>query len=446
MPEQLYVGIELGSTKFSAAVATSDPAGGLRYIGHGRVPAAGLDGQSVTDLHAFSSAFGRAAEEARMLAGFAVQDIVVSVSGAYLTGVTNQGQVSVDTGYPIYQPDIDRAIAAARDDEPAGMQLIHRAVQGFAVNGDRVLNPLGRVGQTLRVWVRDFHIPRSLAEAIGQAASAAGTRVHAIVPTAVASGEAVLRQDERERGVILVDIGGDFSDVAIYSDGVLFDVGGFDIGSDQVTQDLAAVLEMPLEHAEDLKRRHGIGSMASLATMAIDWSPRGIAALQRQARAGTLVRDVPRAIAGARFEQIAGGIAKFVNASATGLHFHAGVVITGGGSLVPGVEEVLSDLMQMDVRCGDVLSSEGFPAIADPSSSAAIGLVRYCAGRARSTATPRSNHNRPRQVRNGRVAWEDVAHARHGQQGRPARGRQSRQLGQHMREWVRGFIPARGDI
>jgi cell division ATPase FtsA len=190
--------------------------------------------------------------------------------------------------------------------------------------------------------------------------------------------------------------------------------------------------------AEQLKMRHGVGSLRTMQQLDVDWTPRGIARLQRQAREGALVRDVPRAIAGARFAQTLSHVRDILSVSAQGLHFHAGVVITGGASKMPGVEEVARELLQLDVRCGNVLGVEGFPAISDRTSSAAIGLVRYCGLRARSGAPPRPRRNQPRQVPASHFPWPEAGRDRSGAEG-------GRQWGRVMRDWMRGFIPARTD-
>ncbi len=441
MAEQHFIGIDIGSTKLGVAVASGDPAGGLTYLGHDLVPVAGIRRGAIVDQAEFSASFGEAIKVARSIAGRPVADIVVSLSSWMVDARTNQGQISIDTGYPIYQPDIDRVIAESRDDADAHFQLIHRAVQGFAVNGERLLNPLGRVGRTLNVWVRDFSIPTTLAEGLQQAAAAFDARIHAMVPAAVAAGEAVLRQDERERGVILLDIGGTLTDVAIYLDGVLFDIGGLDQGGYQITQDLAAVLGVPLAQAERLKQLHGVGSMRVMKDLDIEWSPRGIARLQREAREGSLRRDVPRAIAGARYQQLLSDVRKSLNSSIAGLQFHAGVVITGGSASMPGVEEVTRELLQLEVHRGDILRIEGFPAISDPSASAAIGLVRYCGTRARTGGAARVRHDQARQVPQQQFPW------RAGKDDEQGDGTDAgRQWGRVMRDWMRGFIPARTEI
>ena len=441
MAEQHFVGIDIGSTKLGIAVASGDPAGGLRYLGHDSVPVSGVKRGAIVDQAAFSAALGEALQVARRIAGRPVADIVVSLSSWLIDARTSQGRISVDTGYPIYQPDIDRVIADSRREMDDEFTLIHRAVQGFAVNGERVLNPLGRVGRTLHVWIRDFSIPTTFAEGLQAAASAYDARIHAMIPAAVAAGEAVLRQDERERGVILLDIGGSLTDVAIYVDGVLFDVGGIEQGGMEITKDLAAVLGVPLDVAERMKVLHGVGSLSVMQELDIQWTPRGIARLQREAREGTLRRDVPRAIAGARFHQLLDDVRKSVESSLEGLQFHAGVVITGGSANMPGVEEVTRELLQLEGHCGSILEMEGFPPIDDPAASAAIGLVRYCGTRSRSGSTTRPRREQVRQLPERTLPWRSGADEKSsgdGTHGRP--------WGRIMREWMRGFIPVRTEF
>ncbi|CAN5572478.1 cell division protein FtsA [soil metagenome] len=441
MAEQHFIGIDIGSTKLGVAVASGDPSGGLSYLGHDAVPVAGVKRGAIYDQAAFSSSLGDAIKVARAIARRPVADIVVSLSSWLVDAETNQGQISVDTGYPIYQPDVDRVIADSRAAANPQYQLIHRAVQGFAVNGERMLNPLGRVGRTLNVWVRDFRIPVTLAEGLQEAAAAFDARIHAMVPASVAAGEAVLRQDERERGVILLDIGGAITDIAMYVDGVLFDIGGVEQGGIQITQDLAAVLGIPLDAAERVKKLHGIGSLRAMQGLGIEWSPRGIARLQREAREGTLRRDVPRAIAGARYHQLLDDVRKQIESAAPGLQFHAGVVITGGSADMPGIAEVTRELLQLEVRCGGILEIDGFPPISDPASSAAVGLVRYCGTRARSGAGARPRRDQTRQMPAGHFPWrlDDGS-------GRDEASEGGRQWGRIMRDWMRGFIPARTEI
>ncbi len=445
MAEQLIVGIDLGSSKFSTTVASRDEQGSLRYLGHASTASAGFRAGELVDEDAFTQAFRAVLREARMVANREIVDVMVSVPTAGLLAVTNQGQVTLETGYPVYQPDIDRVIEAASGEEQPGQRTIHRIVQAFAINGERVSNPIGRSGQTLQVWLREFLAPQSLVDAI-QHAAGPEIRVHAIVPGAIAAGEAVLRNDERERGVVLLDIGGTTTDLALFANGALYDAGGIDMGGQHITQDLAAVLDIEADQAERLKRTHGICSVTNASRLGVDWSPRGIAMLQNQAKEGVLRRDVPRVVAGARFEQLLEQVAELVETQARGVHFHAGVVITGGASRMPGIAEVVQERTGLPVRCAGVLGGNGFPDIDDPAAAASIGLVRYIALRSR---PPRPERPKRRAAdKDWRVAgsWSALEATESGTQQhiRPRRGT-DRHWGRTMRDWMRGFIPSGSD-
>lgn len=441
MPEQYIVGVDLGSTTFTTTVAALDRTGAVGYLGHGGVPAQGMKLGEVSDQIAFQRAVAEAIEGARQISSQPVQDVVMSTSALVIEGQSRNVQVLVDSAYPIYQPDIDRALATATIQDAPGAQTIHRVVQGFAVNGEPIRNPVGRMGQTLEVWTRDFQAPSTLVSALQLAARGARTELHAIVPTVVAAGDAVLRPDERERGVVLIDIGGMTTEAALFVDGALFDFGAFKSGGLHMTRDLAMVLDVDQEIAEALKRRYGVGTLSRGRDLGIDWGPRGLAMIQNQARSGNLSRDVPRAIAGARFQQILHEVREWMESVAGGLHFYAGVVITGGASQMTGVTELAHDIFDMEARCGTVLEGGGFPSVSDPGAAASLGLVKYCALRASQTpATARSYVRTPAVA----GAQPQATEAFMGY-ANPVASRAGRDWGRTARNWVLGFVPSRSD-
>jgi cell division protein FtsA len=231
------------------------------------------------------------------------------------------------------------------------------------------------------------------------------------------------------------------TEAALFVDGALFDFRAFNAGGLHMTRDLAMVLDVDQELAEEVKRRCGVGSLSRGRDLGIDWGPRGLATIQNQARSGNLSRDVPRAIAGARYQQILVEVREWVESAAAGLQFYAGVVITGGASQMPGVTEVARDIFDMETRLGEMSGGGGFPAISDPCASASIGLVRYCAARA--TQAP--------AVGRGYLRTPAVAGAQpYG--GNPRLGgasdaerRPGRPWGRLIRDWIWGFVPSRSD-
>ncbi|CAN5728267.1 cell division protein FtsA [soil metagenome] len=457
--DQLIVGIDIGSTKFSSAVALYNRSGSIQYLGHGSTPSAGLNGGRVTDPEALARAVKMALDEVRHLAGAPIQDLVISVAGAQVAPIDRRGQIRLDGARPISQREVERAIESASSEDPEGLRTIHRVVRGFAVNGESTQGPLGRYGSDLEVSLRDFAVTTELVEGIREAAGAASTRVHAFVPGGVAAGEAALTAEERQQGVILVDIGGATTDVAVYIDGELHDLSGFPLGGHHLTQDLALVLEVPLEEAERLKCRDGVSSPADAAKVPVDWGPRGIARIQRQARDGTLSGDVVRAITGARMEQILQR-AKEIALRTDGHNQpqSGSIVVTGGSSRLRGIEDVASAVFGLPARRGDILQSDGFPPIADPTSSASVGLVRYCASRGAWAAQPppEQHGGRPQRLEKEKRGWTTKPARVPERRDEPVPHQQvnviqyagtveTRDWGKLMRDWMRGFIPVRTD-
>lgn len=456
MPDQLFVGIDIGSTKFSTTVALGNRDGSVRYVGHGSSPASGIKAGEIEDQQELERGLNLALDEARQLSGAEIADIVVSVAGVQLKGISYQGQIALDSNYSITEADVDRALESAQAEISAGSQTIHRLVQGFTINGEPVRNPIGRTGNSLEVSIRDFAVSESLVTGIQQAAGAHGTRVHALVPGGVAAGEAVLRPDERQRGVILLDIGAASTDVALYVDGGLYDLGGIQLGGHHISRDLAMLLDVPVDKAEQLKSRYGVAAVQPGDDLGFEWGPRGIAMMQNQARNGTLSTSIPRAIAGARVEQILSQVREMLGGSTSRLQFHAGVVITGGASRMPGIDEVTRSILGLEARCGDILPCDGFPRIADPASSASIGLVRYCASRGATgkKQSAKSSREEPRETVPAGDHVHEMAQLEVQQSalnpfrrsdGQSAQKRM-RPWGDVMREWVKEFIPARSDV
>lgn len=454
MADQLIVGIDIGSTKFSSAVALYNRSGRITYLGHGSTPSAGMKGGRISDPEALARAMRLALDEVRHLTGSAIQDLVISVAGAQMAPIERHGQVRLDAGYPIGHREVEQAIEAAFDNDPEGLKTVHRVVQGFSVHGQATRSPIGRHANDLDVYVRDFAVTTELVEGIRQAAASLGMRVHAFVPGGVAAGEAALTQEERENGVVLIDIGGATTDVASYIDGDLHDVSGFPLGGHHLTQDIAAVLEVSLEAAERLKRRDGIATSSESSRVPVDWGPRGIARIQRQARDGTLSADVVRAIAGARLEQIlqrARDIA--LRTDGHNGSRHGSIVVTGGSSNLKGIEEAAAEVFGLPARRGEILPSTGFPPIADPASSTSVGLVRYCASRGAWAADSSSEEGWPPEpVRAGhgrndeQSRWNDAPlYTDVRRDASRAQSSGGRDWGQFMRNWMREFIPARSD-
>jgi cell division protein FtsA len=466
VPDQFIVGVDIGSSKLCAAVAIRERNGAVRYVGHGSAPSAGLRGGEVIDPDALSGAFKRAVEEARYLIGTPVHDIVISVSGAHIEPIDRMGGLDLNLGRPVSHQDVVQAISNSRGSDPPGLHTVHRVVRGMSLDGEPVHDPTGRSGRRLDVWTRDYAVPSPLVERLRRSADAAGVRIHTLIPEGVAAAASALSDDEIESGVALVDIGSATTDIAIYLDGDLQHVAGFALGGHHITTDLASILDIPVSEAEDLKRIHGAIGEDTEEDL-FQWTPRTIAALQRMASEGDVPGSAVRSIAAARVIQIIDRVKEVLDSTQLTGRLRAGVVLTGGASQLTGTEDIARAILNLPVRSGAVLAGNGFPGIADPTVSASVGLIRYCAARSIAPPQPRAESRsitatafvhplvmqvpfggRGNQVERSReqriephcalVLPSQSAPARERTKARTSRG-----WGRSFRAWMREFVPAR---
>lgn len=441
MPDQYIVGIDIGSSKLCSAVALRDREGGVRYVGHGSTASGGLRAGEVVDPEALGDALRRAAEEARYLIGVTVEDVVATVAGAPIETLERMGGVELGSGRPVDARDIRRALDDARSRDPGGWATIHRVVRAFAIDGEPADDPSGRFGRRLDTWTRDFAVPAQITEGLRRAADIAGIRIHTLVPSGVAVAAAVSSQSERESGVAVVDIGGATTDIAVYLNGELQHLASIPLGGHHITADVASVLQIQVAEADQLKREHGAIS-EDVDEELIEWTPRTIAALQRQAKYGTIPGAAVRSITAARAVQIIDKVKGTLDDWDDTRKLQGGVILTGGTAQLVGIVDIARAILGTTVRTGQVLPGRGFPSIADPGVSAAVGLIRYVSGRSVGPTPSRQRSPAAAGIVHPLLmnpfARQDTIDVTRRQ--RPADGGQ-RDWGRFVREWVREFIP-----
>jgi cell division protein FtsA len=451
MHDQLLAGIDVGSSVFCSTVAVRERGGALRYIGHGSTPAAGVRAGVITDPHALTAVFRLALEELQRLLGAPAPDVILSVSGARLTPLERQGSCRLELATPVSNDDVMRALPALDDAHLGGEYPVHRVVRAMQLDGQLSQDPTGRIGKRLEVTTREYLAPLAWLNALREALEAAGGRLHALVPSGVAAAAATLTDEERARGVVLADVGGLTTDVAFYSHDTLRELISIPFGGQHITLDLAQLLDIPEDEAEDLKWRHGAADPFNIATPGIEWGARGIATLQRLAHEGRVPAAAVQAIAGARLRLI---LEELVSAlAATGVNVRldapAGVVLTGGSAKLLGSDAIAEETLGVPARCAGVRAAPGFPEIPDPSASASVGLVRYCASRLLDPpAEPIQASRRGRAASSSRtpaaasVAFGHNAFATVSGLSL-SRARVSQGWGRWVAHWMREFVPAR---
>ncbi len=340
----------MGTTKICAIIAEADPGGGLDVIGVGAAASRGLRKGVVVNIDSTVEAIKQAVAEAEQMAGVEVAAVYAGVAGGHIRGVNSRGAVAVSgKDREVSGDDVERAVEAARAiNLPQDREIIHVLPQTFLVDDqDGVREPIGMSGVRLEV---ETHIVTGAVRSVQnvvRSVNRAGLAVQDIVLEPLASAEAVLLADEKELGVILVDIGGGTTDVALYRDGAVWHTAILPLGGDHISNDIAVGLRTPAGDAEDLKRRHGCALTALVAAEeTIDVPSVG----GRKAR--QLSRQILSEIIQPRVEEIFTLVARDLAKAGFRDAAPAGVVVTGGTSILEGVPEVAERVFDLPVRRG----------------------------------------------------------------------------------------------
>ena len=372
--ETIFVGLDVGTTKITTLVGKLDAERNLRVIGVGVAPAAGMRKGGVISLEAVAQAVQTSKDKAERTSGYEITSALVSLSGNGIASQNSKGMAGV-SGRVIGPDDVSRALDAARSIAvPYNRQIIHVIPRGFVVDGqDGIRSALGMHGYRLEVEAHIVTASSTGLRNMEKCLEAAGLDVDGWVVSSLASAEVVLTETEREMGVVMCDIGGGTTDLAIYIEGAVWHTAVIPVGGDHLTSDVAQGLHLPLETAEMVKRRHGHARGVLLdPNAAFAARPFG----QEQTVQVRLV-DLA-AIVEPRIEELFSLVRQEIKRSGYDGLLPAGVVLTGGSSPLPGMREVASDVLHLPVRSAQ---PEGMRGLVDqlrsPAYATAFGLLEW---------------------------------------------------------------------
>jgi cell division protein FtsA len=376
--ETYVAGIDVGTTKIRTIVAQPDVGEQLRIIGVGLVPAAGLARGIVVDRELATAAIAESVRRAGRMASREVAAAYVGVTGAHVACRNVTGRVHLPTG-EVTRADIEKVQQSARDNirTTSEQAIIHSLVRDYAVDGEQgIARPLGMHGSRLDVELHIVTGVESIIANLEDCVTGAGVRVLRHILEPVATAAAVATPAERDLGVIIVDIGGGTTDVAVFDEGSICHTASIAVAGNHVTRDLAQVLRITPEDAETAKRRFGcaLADQASGSEM-IQVSEVGS---QEETR-------IPRRLLGEiiqpRMEEIFALVKE--NLRTAGVWGTAGgIVLSGGGSQLLGADRLCSVVMDdMPVRIGSPRNLTGLADSVDsPIFATAVGLAMLAAG------------------------------------------------------------------
>ena len=376
----MVVGLDVGTTKICAVIGAMRPGNRLDVVGVGSAPSRGLRRGVVVNIESTVEAIKQAVSDAELQAGVEVSTVYAGVAGGHIRAVNSRGVVAVSgKEREVSAADVERVVDAARAiNLPPDREVIHVLPQTFVVDDqDGVREPVGMSGVRLEAEVHIITGAVTSVQNVIRSVNRAGLEVDDIVLEPLASAEAVLFADEKELGVVLIDIGGGTTDVALLREGAVWYTSSLPLGGDHITNDIAIGLRTPIAEAEELKKRSACASTALVPSEETVDVPSVGGRKPRQ-----LSRQVLSEIVQPRVEEIFTLVARDLVKAGFGDSAVAGVVVTGGTSIMEGVIEVAEAVFEQPVRRGVPQEVGGLAdVVKSPTYATAVGLALYGARR-----------------------------------------------------------------
>jgi len=371
------VGLDIGTTKICTVVGEHNR-NGINIIGCALQPSRGIKKGVIINMDSTVESIKKTVEDVEKKVGFNIRTVVTGIAGSHIKGFDSKGVIAVKDK-EVKKGDIKRAVDAAKSVViPMDREVIHILPQEFMVDDqDGIKDPLGLSGGRLEARVHIVTGSITSAQNIVRCTNKTGLNVQDMVLQQLASGESVLSDDEKELGVMLIDIGGGTTDIAIFCKSNIRYTAVLPVGGDHITSDIAIGIRTPLTSAEDIKKTYGC-VLASLVN--------GKEQIEVPAIGENKTRPVSRKmfcqIIQPRIEEILTLIQKELLKSGYREYLAAGAVITGGTALLKGITELSEQVLRMPARIGypqgiDAASDALHDIIHNPIYSTGVGLVKF---------------------------------------------------------------------
>ncbi len=377
MNERIVVGVDIGTTKVCAVVAAVDRLGCINILGVGVAGSEGLNRGVVVNIDKTVAAVRQALDEASRTAGVEIRSVIVGIAGDHVQSFRMSGVITISPrDREIVADDVQRLIKdTTHVAMPADREILHVIPQEFVVDGqDGVADPVGMSGVRLEGTVHIITGLVSAAKNLYRCIEKAGYQVEDIVLEPLASSCSVLHRDEKEVGVALIDIGGGTTDIAVFEDSTIRHTAVVGIAGNSVTDDIRRGLGVMRDQAEQLKCRFGV-ALIDMASEDEEITIPGLGGRPDK----SIGRSPLAQIIQPRMEEILEIAAIEIKRSGYASSLAAGVVLTGGGSLIPGVDALAADVLGVEARVGLPTGLAGgmVQEVSDPKYSTAVGLVFY---------------------------------------------------------------------
>jgi cell division protein FtsA len=374
--ETVLVGIDAGTTKVTTLIGEVGRTGDVDIIGYGIAPSAGMKKGMVANIDQTVNSIAASLEKAERLSGYKISSAFVSVGGSHISSQNSRGVVAV-SGHKreVSREDVARATEAAKAVQmPSNRETLHVLPRGYIVDGQEgIKDPLGMSAVRLEV---ETHIVTGLSTSIqnlSKCIANANVHIDEMVISSLAAAEATLTDTEKELGVLVADIGGGTTDIAIFTDGGIYHSAVLPVGGINVTMDVAIGLRTSQNLAEEIKIKHGSANLQAV-------QPEELlnVAVLGDGGGQTIQRRKLAEIIEARMSEIYSLIGEEIKRSGHAGMLPAGVVLTGGGARIAGAAELAREVFEMPVRVGMPQGVGGLmDQLSNPAFTTPIGLLLW---------------------------------------------------------------------
>jgi cell division protein FtsA len=374
--EKIHVGLEIGTTKVCAVVAEARKDGEIRLLGVGESPSRGVRKGEIVDFQNATKCVHDALADAEDRSDFDIKKVWVAVTGSHIEAFNNRSSVTVEDEAEITDYDVQSVNQKAKDEAniPKDNDILHAISQEYYVDGrEGVINPVEMGGSKLEA---DFHIIHGVVSRIHNTVRCVkefNIDVESVVASSLASSYIVLDEQQRSVGAAVVDIGGGVTDYIVYKNGAVRQSGVIAIGGDHITNDLCIGLRIPITRAEKLKIEEGSANLQNI--------PHGDKIILKNDTGFSgkeIDRELLNQIINARLQELFSILRKQIHKEIPMHLLGAGIMLTGGCSLIRGIREVAESVFEAPVYLAHAHSVSGpTSAFQNPQLSTAIGLTKY---------------------------------------------------------------------
>lgn len=374
--DDLFVGLEIGTSKICVVVGQADEDAPMKILGVGQTPSRGVRKGEIVDFETANKCIREALVDAEEKSDVTIKSITLGISGSHIQSFNNRGALILpEDRDEIDEGDYEAVASSARDVSlPPEDVFLHTILQHYYVDGqDGILNPVGMLGRKLEA---DFHIIYGVGNRVKNAVRCVkelGVSVEDVVFNGLASAQAVLNKQQKDLGALVLDIGGGTTDYIVYIEGAVKQSGVLGVGGDHVTNDISAGLRIPMAKAERIKVEEGSAlidgpGMSDIIDLRDD---RGFTGQKVE-------RETLNTIIRLRMRELLELVKHRLDEGGYMPHLGAGVFLTGGCSQMRGLESLVEEVFGGPVHTARAQETTGRMSVSDnPQYSTAIGLLRF---------------------------------------------------------------------